>query len=591
MNRVLPILLGCLLLTASGLLARGVEETYQAALMEEKGEGRLEEAIRLYRKVVEAHEKGEGTDSLAARAKLRVGVCQEKLGLARARETYEAVIEEYPEEPQAKMEAARNLRSARRREDTLEERTSVIAVDDSLAIPRAFQEFKDLLEQAAQDGEPVAGHEFQEFENLQEQTADTSGSASGRFLYFKVDSLLRQRLGPLPEEIRSQIRVLEPSSRISSDQRYHQYANTPAVVPYSYEEVAEVPLYWKFRPEVDGPHPQRHAYSAPEFDDTDWSTISIGRAWEDQGYAGYDTGAWYRTSITVSADSVRPVLMAFGGVDKDAFVYVNGRPAGQHHVWNLPFILDISDYVVRNGENVIALYVYDGRLMGGVYGLINVHQPTEEIETADFAANRGGRLHLVYREADWPEFIAAWGYEEYANRPPRVPYPHQMVAEVPMEWKFRLDVGAMNPQRRRQYADPDYDDSQWTGISIGQAWEGQGYRYDEGAWYRTRFEVDAEEGRPVHLAFGGVDKDAYVYVNGELVGQHHERKRPFIFDISSQVVRDGENTVALYVYDGGGMGGVYGLVQVLQPTGDENLDRYLTNRGGSVKRSFWSRIF
>ena len=323
------------------------------------------------------------------------------------------------------------------------------------------------------------------------------------------------------------------------------------VVPYSFEEVAEVPLHWKFRLEVDGLHPQRHAYSAPEFEDTDWSTISIGRAWEDQGYAGYDEGAWYRTTITVAADSVRPVLMAFGGVDKDAFVYVNGRLAGQHHSWDLPFILDVSDHVVRDGENVVAIYVYDGARMGGVYGLINVHQPTEEMETADFAANRGGRLHLVYREADWPDFrfINAGGYEKYANRPPRVPYPHQMVAEVPMEWKFRLDVGAMNPQRRRQYADLDYDDSQWTDISIGQAWEDQGYPYDEGAWYRTRFMVDAEEGRPVHLAFGGVDRDAYVYVNGHLVGQHHVRDRPFILDISSQVVRNGENTVAIYVYD------------------------------------------
>ena len=564
-----------LLLTANCVPAGTAQEHYQAALMQEKGEGDLEKAIRLYEQVIRSHEEGEeGTDSLAARAKLRIGLCQEKLGLARARETYEAVIEEYPEEPQAKMEAARNLRSARRRQESLEERTSLTVYDslvltfgdDSLALPERLRKFLDPDEQ-----------ELHQARKLLEEAA--------------VSSLLRQRQA----EALQRMRVIRGSSRTSptSDQRYHEYANTPVVVPYSFEEVAEVPLHWKFRLEVDGLHPQRHAYSAPQFDDTDWSTISIGRAWEDQGYAGYDEGAWYRTTIAVAADSVRPVLMAFGGVDKDAFVYVNGRLAGQHHSWALPFILDVSDHVVRDGENVVAIYVYDGANMGGVYGLINVHQPTEEIETAAFAANRGGRLHLVYREADWPDFrfIDAGGYEEYANRPPRVPYPHQMVAEVPMEWKFRLDVGAMNPQRRRQYADPDYDDSQWTGISIGQAWEDQGYPYDEGAWYRTRFMVDTEEGRPVHLAFGGVDKDAYVYVNGQLVGQHHVRNRPFILDISSQVVRDGENTVAIYVYDGADMGGVYGLIQVLQPTGEENLDRYLANRGGSVKRSFWSRFF
>lgn len=579
-----------LLLTANCVPAGTGQEHYHAALMEEKGEGRLEKAIRLYEQVIKSHEEGDGTtDSLAARAKLRIGVCQEKLGLARARQTYEAVIEEYPEEPQARMEAARNLRSAHRRQDTLEERTSVSVVDDSAYHPLQevvpLQEAMDLLEQEAE-----SSLRRQNQKDLLEQAA--------------VDSLLRriqaetqqlhfealQQWEPLqhPGGVRPHIRVFRTSP--TSEQRYHQYANTPAVVPYSYEEVAEVPLHWRFRLEVDGPHPQRH-YSAPDFDDTDWSTLSIGRAWEDQGYAGYDAGAWYRTTITVAADSVRPVLMAFGGVDNDAFVYVNGRLVGQHHSWDLPFILDVSDHVVRDGENVVALYVYDGANMGGVYGLINVHQPTEEIETGDFAANRGGRMHMAYRR-DWPVVsIRATRYEKYANRPPRVPYPHQVVAEVPMAWKFRLDVGAMNPQRRRQYADPDYDDSQWTDISIGQAWEDQGYPYDQGAWYRTRFEVDAEEGRPVHLAFGGVDKDAYVYVNGELVGQHHERSRPFILDISSQVVGDDENTVAIYVYDGADMGGVYGLIQVLQPTGDENLDRYLANRGGSVKRGFWSRIF
>ena len=68
----------------------------------------------------------------------------------------------------------------------------------------------------------------------------------------------------------------------------------------------------------------------------------------------------------------------------------------------------------------------------------------------------------------------------------------------------------------------DFDDSHWAAINIGQAWEDQGYvGYDEGAWYRARIEVDAEEGRPVHLAFGGVDNNAYVYVNGTFVGEHH----------------------------------------------------------------------
>ena len=375
-------------------------------------------------------------------------------------------------------------------------------------------------------------------------------------------------------------------------QQYYDYAYTPPVIPYNYEEVAEVPMQWKFRLEVDGVSPQRHRdYATLDFDDSEWADISIGRAWEDQGYAGYDKGAWYRTTFAVAADSVRPVLMAFGGVDKDAFVYVNGQLVGQHHTWDRPFILDISDHVVRDGENAVALYVYDGANMGGVYGLINVHQPTGSVSTDAIAANRGGHLRTHHTRSgqveDWP--FSRELYSSYAYRPPRIPYPHQTVAEVPMQWKFCLDVGGLDPQRHREYAKPDFDDSEWADISIGQAWENQGYaQYDEGAWYRTRIKVDAEKDRPVHLAFGGVDKDAYVYVNGHRIGEHHDWDQPFILDISDHVVRDGENTVAVYVYDGLGMGGVYGLINVHQPIGEQNLDRYLANRGGSAKRSFWS---
>ena len=127
MARVIAIFLSCVLLTASGLLASSVEETYQAALTQEKGEGNLEEAIRLYKQVVEAHEKGEGDEGLAARAQLRIGVCQEKLGLAQARQTYEAVRDKYPNQPQVGAEAAQRLGSTHQREATIERPSSLTA--------------------------------------------------------------------------------------------------------------------------------------------------------------------------------------------------------------------------------------------------------------------------------------------------------------------------------------------------------------------------------------------------------------------------------------------------------------------------------
>ena len=641
MERVIAIFLSCLLLTASSLLASNVEETYQAALMQEKGEGNLEEAIRLYKQVIEAHEKGEADESMAARAQLRIGVCQEKLGLAQARQTYEAVRDKYPDQPQVGAEAARRLGSTHQREAVIEEPSH--RTDSESYIRRQLQQVMERakrqmelterqMEAIQQQLTEQTKRQMEQVKQLTEQAKRSTGADS-----VFIDEQVRRQLEAAQRQMKQQMeqaeRQMEQQMRQAeqqmeqverqgfsferirprhfleggSDQRYYHYANTPPVVPYAYEEVAEVPMQWKFRLD-ESKSPQRHrSYATSDFDDSDWATINIGQAYEDQGYAGYDGWAWYRATFTVAADSVRSVLMAFGGLGaKDAFVYVNGHLVGQHYdQWDRPFILDISDHVVRDGENTVALYLYDDNGMGGVYGLINVHQPTDEIKTDDFATNRGGRLEMVEGNG-WPvfkdHFTSGKRYSRYAHRPPRIPYTYKKVAEVPVQWKFSpYEEGNLDAS----LSHTDLDDSNWAEIDIGQAWEDQGYSgYDEGAWYRARIEVNAEEGRPVHLAFGGVDNNAYVYVNGSFVGEHHGWNTPFILDISEAVKYKGQNVVAVRVYDGMEMGGIYGTIEVIQPTGNENLDRYLANRGGSAqqkqtnrggsekqKQSFWSRFF
>ena len=606
---------------------------------------------------------------MAARAQLRIGVCQEKLGLAQARQTYEAVRDKYPDQPQVEAEAAQRLGSTHQREATIEQpshRTaseSLIRRQAQQVVERAKQQtklterqleaiqrqiteqtkrqmehLKQLMERAKQRMEQAkrdtgadsafideqvrrhleaAQQQIMEQAKWQIEQTEQQMEVLQRQLEWQQEQMERQletiqRQGFRFEQIRprhsEQIRPPHPPHFLEHPaQQYYHYAYTPPVVPYAYEEVAKVPMQWKFRQD-ESDHPQQYrTYAAPDFDDSDWATIDIGQAWEDQGYRGYDEGAWYRAKIKVDAEEGRPVLMAFGGIDKDAYVYVNGQWVGQHRVWNWPFILDISDQVVRDGENVVALYVYDGKNMGGVYGLINVHQPTDEVKTDNFAVNRGGRLEMVDEINDWPvfkdHFASGKRYSRYAHRPPRIPYAYNKVAEVPVQWKFYPYPEEYQGDQDPILSSANFDDSDWATIDIGQAWEDQGYEgYDEGAWYRARIEVDAEEGRPVHLAFGGVDNNAYVYVNGTFVGEHHGWNTPFILDISEAVNYKGRNVVAVRVYDGMEMGGIYGTIEVIQPTVKENLDRYLANRGISAtqkqtdrddeeKRSFWSRFF
>ena len=662
MARVTAIFLSCVLLTANGLLASSVEETYQAALTQEKSEGNLEEAIRLYQQVIEAHEKGEADESLAARAQLRIGVCQEKLGLAQARQTYEAVRDKYPDQPQVGAEAAQRLGSTHQREAVIEEPSDRTASESYIRrqLQQIMERVKRQMELTERQMETIQQQLTEQTKRQMEQVEQLTERAKRRMEQAKrdtgadsvfIDEQVRRQLEAAQRRMERQIeqterqlealqrqleqqqkqmerqletiqrqgfhfewikpprseRVIPPNFLRGSDQRYYHYAYTPPVIPYAYEEVAEVPVQWKFRL-TESKHPQRHrTYAAPDFDDSDWATIDIGQAWEDQGYEDYDEGAWYRARIKVDAKEGLPVLMAFGGVDKDAFVYVNGTFVGEHHEWNRPFILDISNQVVRDGENIVALYAYDGKNMGGVYGLINVHQPTDEVKTDDFAANRGGHLEMVPGGTGWPvlkdHFTSGKRYSRYAHRPPRIPYAYNKVAEVPVQWKFYPYPEEYQGDQDPILSDADFDDSDWANIDIGQAWEDQGYEgYDEGAWYRARIEVDAEEGRPVHLAFGGVDNNAYVYVNGTFVGEHYGWNTPFILDISEAVNYKGQNMVAVRVYDGMEMGGIYGTIEVIQPTVKENLNRYLANRGISAqqkqtdrddeeKRSFWSRFF
>jgi beta-galactosidase/beta-glucuronidase len=145
-------------------------------------------------------------------------------------------------------------------------------------------------------------------------------------------------------------------------------------------------MKWKFTLDFGTSTSRQYAdYSKVNFDDSKWAEIEIGQAWEDQGYDGYDEGAWYRVEIEVNAkDDKKPVYMAFGGVDKDAWVYVNGQLIGEHHIWDRPFILDVSEAVEYHGKNAIAIRVYDGMGMGmgmgGIYGLINLHQPNVPVD-------------------------------------------------------------------------------------------------------------------------------------------------------------------------------------------------------------------
>lgn len=108
-HMLLIAIIGGFLFTASSpVLAENASALYQEGLMKENGEGNLDAAIELYRKIVSEHAD---TAEVAARAQFRIGMCYEKLGREQATEAYQKVIERFPGEAEIVQQARERLQA------------------------------------------------------------------------------------------------------------------------------------------------------------------------------------------------------------------------------------------------------------------------------------------------------------------------------------------------------------------------------------------------------------------------------------------------------------------------------------------------
>ncbi len=84
---------------------------------------------------------------------------------------------------------------------------------------------------------------------------------------------------------------------------------------------------------------------------------------------------------------------------------------------------------------------------------------------------------------------------------------------------------AFHPGDNLAWAAPGLDDSQWTRIQTGRAWEGQGFRDMTGmGWYRRRIVLASPPANhaawQLALVLPGVEDAAEIYWNGRLVGSY-----------------------------------------------------------------------
>jgi hypothetical protein len=148
-------------------------------------------------------------------------------------------------------------------------------------------------------------------------------------------------------------------------------------------------------------------------------------------------------------------------------------------------------------------------------------------------------------------------------------------------WRFRTDPDSVG--QRQQWASAATGTGDWADIGLQTDWVRQGYEYLGTAWYRTTVTVtaDFDSRENLWLCFGAVDKEAYVYLDGELIFEHSYAStglsgdelwdRPFKMDIRGHLKAGQTHELAVRINCDSGGGGMRHPVSLVSADGEPDL--------------------
>ena len=276
-------------------------------------------------------------------------------------------------------------------------------------------------------------------------------------------------------------------------------------------------------------------WAAAAFDDSSWDQIYAPSAWENEGFNGYDGYAWYRRVVnSKDFQGEDNLLLDLGYIDDSDQVFFNGQligysgtfPPNFNTAYNAKREYRIPRELIKEGENVIAIRVYDTVLGGGIIsGDIGIYS------------------------APGPE------------------YPALVLEGL---WKFKEGDDM-------SWANPAHNDEDWAFLMTPGYWRFLGKKnFESFGWYRKDFRLPASlKGKQLTLVLGVIDDFDQVYLNGELIGETNDGKwfgqsesyrQLRVYPIPENLLQDkGKNTLAVRIKDLGGEAGIYkGPLMILE---------------------------
>ena len=149
------------------------------------------------------------------------------------------------------------------------------------------------------------------------------------------------------------------------------------------------------------------------------------------------------------------------------------------------------------------------------------------------------------------------------------------ISNFAKKWAFQKDP--KNEGGKAKWFSSEFDDSAWPRIAVPANWEKapEVGEYDGFGWYRTTFSVPPlAQGKKLTMKFDGVDEEAWIYLNGALIGEHSCAStgkpaskiwnQPFEVKFPGELLKkDGKNVLAVRVYDSAGAGGLYQPIHLI----------------------------
>ncbi len=162
--------------------------------------------------------------------------------------------------------------------------------------------------------------------------------------------------------------------------------------------------------------------------------------------------------------------------------------------------------------------------------------------------------------------------------------PHLMAQET-----LRYLTAKFSATDNPAYASPSFNDSEWRYLVVQQTWGTQNEQPEnEYGWYRLHFSLSPEmkkrlqgDAKTILIDIGKIDDADQTFLNGKLVGETGEfpkgdkpyvtawdKPRRYTVPVSSNLLKpDGDNVLAIRVYNGKGDGGIYGSpIKISLPT-------------------------